>query len=368
MKKLVFLISLSSTMFAIAQKDELKTLKKIYAKDKISATDLTEYKAAYEKLETLATEESDKVYLNFYKTMYPTAELASKGEKATMMDIMKVFTPDFIKKYGITINEVIDFEKKSGKLIYTEELLEEKNLYKQSLMNMANTANSSSKFKEASNSYYALYLFDPANEGKSLHNAAILAVQAEDLVLAEKLYEELRDSDFLKKGFIYTGVNKANGSVETFRTREEKEQNQKLGLYENFKQTSSSSLKPEIYRNLALLSESSKDFDKKKKAYAEAREISPEDQDLINGEFNLYYYKGAEIIKEDNKWVSEINASLDDAKKFNELKAKRSQMFMEALPFFEKAYSIIPSNADGKSILKSTYELLGMTEKANALN
>ena len=55
------LVSVSS----FAQKDELKTLKKIYAKEIPSTNDIAEYKATLAKLQPLATEESDKVYANY---------------------------------------------------------------------------------------------------------------------------------------------------------------------------------------------------------------------------------------------------------------------------------------------------------------
>ena len=64
------LVSVSS----FAQKDELKKLKKIYEKDEIKGNDLAEYKALVNKVEPLATEESDKIYAAFYKAMTPVLE------------------------------------------------------------------------------------------------------------------------------------------------------------------------------------------------------------------------------------------------------------------------------------------------------
>ena len=126
MKKLILSATLLISVATFAQKEELKTLKKIYSKDVISEKDLTAYKSASDALESLATEEADKVYAKFYKTMYPTVVLASKGANATMQDQMNLYKPDFIKEYGDVINETIEFEKKSGKKIYTDELIKEK--------------------------------------------------------------------------------------------------------------------------------------------------------------------------------------------------------------------------------------------------
>ena len=105
MKKLLLSATLLLSVATFAQKDELKTLKKIYAKETISEKDLIAYKTASDALETSATEESDKVYAKFYKTMYPTVVLASKGAKATIQDQMSLYKPEFIKEYGEVINE-----------------------------------------------------------------------------------------------------------------------------------------------------------------------------------------------------------------------------------------------------------------------
>ena len=107
MKKLVLSATLLLSVATFAQKDELKVLKKIYAKETISEKDLAEYKTASDALQSLATEESDKVYAKFYNVMYPTVVLASKGAKATMEDQMSLYKPDFIKSYGEVINETI---------------------------------------------------------------------------------------------------------------------------------------------------------------------------------------------------------------------------------------------------------------------
>lgn len=115
MKKLVLSATLLLSVATFAQKDELKTLKKIYSKNAITEKDLENYKLASDALQTLASEESDKVYAKFYKVMYPTVVLASKGSKATMQDQMSLFTQDFIKSYGEIINEVIAFEKNQVK-------------------------------------------------------------------------------------------------------------------------------------------------------------------------------------------------------------------------------------------------------------
>lgn len=368
MRKLVLSAALLLSVATFAQKEELKTLKKIYSKETISEKDLQAYKAASDALETSAAEESDKVYAKFYKTMYPTVVLASKGDKATMQDQMNLYKPDFIKEYGAVINETIDFEKKSGKKIYTDELIEEKKGFKETLNALAMSLNNASKFKEASAIFYSLYLFDPKGEGKSLNNAAILAVNSKDYVLAEKMYEELANSDYMKSGMYYFATNKATGAEEEISSREERMKYISMGLYEKPRDVKVSTTKPDVLKILAILYTQNGNMDKAKATYTEARKLSPNDEELKKGEFDIYFNSGYAGLAEDDKLVTEINNSRADKKKYDELMQKRKDMFAKSLPDFEKAYLINPNDANTKSILKLTYEIIGQLEKAKAIN
>ena len=368
MKKLVLSATLLLSVATFAQKDELKTLKKIYSKETISDKDLIAYKAASDALETSATEESDKVYAKFYKTMYPTIVLASKGDKATIQDQMGLYNPEFIKQYGTVIDETIEFEKKSGKKIYTDELIEEKKMFKETLNALAGSLNNASKLKESSAIFYSLYLFDPKGEGKALNNAAILAVNSKEYKSAEKLYEELANSDYMKSGMYYYAINKANGNEEEISSREERTKYISMGLYEKPRDVKVSTTKPDVLKILAILYTQNGNMDKAKATYAEARKLSPNDEELRRGEFDAYYNSGYALLAGDEKLVTEINNSISDKKKYDELVKKRKEIFSKALPDFEKAYSIIPTDTNTKFILKTTYEILGQPEKAKAIN
>ena len=368
MKKLVLSATLLLSVATFAQKDELKTLKKIYAKETISEKDLQEYKTASDALQTLATEESDKVYAKFYKTMYPTVVLASKGAKATVQDQMNLYKPEFIKEYGEVINETLEFEKKSGKKIYTDELIQEKTEFKQGLSAIAMNLNNTSKFKEASALFYSLYLFDPKQEGKSLKNACILAVQAEDFKLAQKLYEEYVVSDYLNNGVTFYAVNKANGNEEEFNTRADRTHYITLGSHEKPKDVKNSTKKADALKLLALIYSQNSELEKAKTAYAEARKLAPNDEELKQGEFQIYYNSGYAKLADEQKIVDEINNSRSDKKKYDEFMQKRKDMFAKALPDFEKAYSINPTDTNTKNILKTAYEITGQPEKAKAIN
>lgn len=368
MKKLVLSATLLLSVATFAQKDELKTLKKIYSKDVISDKDLQAYKSASDALETLASEESDKVYAKFYKIMYPTLVMASKGTKATMQDQVSLYTPEFIKEYGQVINETLEFEKKSGKKIYTDELIKEKSEFKKEIFAIAMNLNNTSKFKEASALFYSLYTLDPKEEGKSLKNACILAVQAEDYKLAQKLYEEYAVSDYLNNGITFYAVNKANGNEEEFSSRADRTQYISLGSHEKPKDVKNSTDKANVLKLLAIIYSQNSELEKAKSTYAEARKLAPNDEELKQGEFQIYFNSGYALLADEQKIVNEINNSINNKKKYDEFIQKRKDMFAKALPDFEKAYSINPNDANIKSVLKMAYEVLGQAEKAKAIN
>lgn len=364
MKKILLVVALAISTATFAQKDELKTLKKIYAKSSISEKDLVEYKNASDALSSLAKEESDVVYAKFYKTMYPTVVMASKGDKATIQDQMSLYNPEFVKEYGKVIRETKDFETKTGKKIYFDDLIEEENMFKATLQTMANSIYNASKFKEASGLFYMLYLFDPINEGQQLDNASVSAVQAQDYKLAEKMYDEYKNSDYLNNGVIYYAKSKANDNEETFPNRDARVKAIAMGTHEKPRDEKVSLKKPEVYKMLALVSSHNGNIDKAKKNIEEALALNPTDADLKNEAFRIYFNEGYDMLKDDQKLVDEINANRDNKAKFDELMAKRKEVFKKALPSFEKAYSINSADDNTKALLKMAYEMLGMNDKA----
>lgn len=369
MKKLILSATLLLSIASFAQKDELKTLKKIYSKTVITDKDLVEFKAASEALEAVATEESDKVYAKLYKVSYPVLELFSKGEKPAVQDQQKVYTDSFIPQYIATVDETIEYERKSGKKVHTDKLIEDKNRFRQGISSFAMTLNGSSKFKEASEVFYSLYKLDPIGEGKSLQNAAILATQAQDYVLAQKLYEEFYESDYFKNGTVYYAVSKASGKEEDLGSKELRTKYVGMGLYEKPRDEKVSSSKPEILKILSILYAQNNINDKEKfdRVITEARALLPDDKDLLETQFNLYFNQGYAFVKDDMKLVDEINNSTADKKKYDALMSKRKELFTKGLPFFEKAYKLKPADENTKNILKITYEIVGQPEKAKTI-
>lgn len=355
MKKIVLGISLLLATATFAQKDELKTLKKIYDKEQSSAEDFAKYKETLAKLESVATTEDDKTASNFYKAMSPLVEMSTLGAQPSPMMIQKIFTPEAFTSMVDGMRATLDYEEKTGKKVFTADINETIKSFKPIFLQMALAFNNSKKYKDASRVFYNTYKLDP-KDVSSLENAAITAMNASEFVDAEKYYREMK-----AVGFKGTGLGKFD------------------------------SKESEVAKSIAGLAMHNKNDEQAKKDYVEAIALNPDDiqlqiehasiyyrnndvatyQKLIEGilakdpnNAQLQYNVGYLMLSDDAKLVDEINANLKDRKKYDELNKKRNEMFMKALPYFEKAYQLDINNADTKTILRLCYETLGMKDKA----
>lgn len=392
MKKTLLLVALTFSVATFAQKDELKTLKKIYAKDIPSSSDMVEYKSAIKSLETLAATEEDKVYANFYAGMTPIMEMNSLAEKATPQDQMRIFSPKALDKFASSINETLEYEKKSGKKIYTDDINETLSWFVPQVEQVAFQLNEAKQYKMASTAFYSLYKLDNTS-GSSLLNAAILSQQGEDYKQALKLYEEYRDSDYLKNGYVYYATNKLNDQEESFTSKKARKSKLDMKTHEKPRDEKVSG-RSGILKSIASIKAQLNDVEGAKKAYKDAVTEYPDDLSLLTEQANFYYnqkeietYKNMikDIIKkdpnnaslhfnigylglsEDVQLVEEINKNLDKPKVYADLMAKRKAMYESALPHFQESYRLDPANENTKMMLKSTYEVLGMKDKADKI-
>jgi tetratricopeptide (TPR) repeat protein len=358
MKKIVLGISLLVATTTFAQKDELKTLKKIYEKEEqVSAEEFAKYKTALSKLESVATTEDDKVASNFYNAMTPLVEMSTLDPLAqpNPIQIAKILNADAFTRMVDGMRSTLDYEAKTGKKNFTTDINETVVNFKPIFTQMAMEYNNAKKYKEASRVFYNTYKLDP-NDVSFLENAGITALQASEFVEAEKYYREMK-----AVGFKGTGLGK-------FQSKE-----------------------AEILKTIAALSSTNNNSEQAKIDFKEALALNTEDIQLEIDHANLYYrlndiatYKkliteviakdpnnaqlqynvGYLSLADDEKLVNDINANLKNKAKYDELMAKRKAMFTQALPYFEKAHQLDAANEDTKTILRLTYETLGMKDKA----
>ena len=424
---------ISSATFA--QKDELKTLKKIYDKDVPSAKDVAEYKSTVAKAEPLVANstEADQVYFGFYKSLVPFVEMSeamAKPENAkNPQAAMKFFTPASIADLAKNSERVTEFEKKSGKQVYTKEIEEMVGQFKPTIVSYAVSLGEQKRYADATSVLHSVYLLDKKDPEK-LYYAANYAINGKDYDTALLYFGELKKVNFSGEKTNYFAKSKVNDNEDFFDSKASRDNAVKIGTHTTPRDEKEPSKRGEIYKNMALILVQQGKVEEAKKQIAEARVANPEDESLSTTEANLYlqtkdyatyktlvlkdleknpnsavnyynlgvisstsnpkeaadYYKKAIQIDpknvdsyvnlaglelaEDTAIVEEmkkLGTSANDNKKYATLQAKREAMFKKAMPFLEKAVEIDPKNDAATSTLLNVYNYLEMTAEAKAL-
>lgn len=393
MKKLVLIAALGFSVLGFAQKDEMKTLKKIYDKDEISTEQLEDYKMAITSLSSMNLEEDDKVYFEYFKSLVPLADLKLKGKVSTAVDMMAVLNRENLSILGASFKAVLDYEKKTGKEKYTADIKDIKDKFLPDMKASAFDLNGKKQFKAASELFYSMYLFDK-EDFASLENSAITAVQAEDMVFAEARYKDLLDSGYTAEGTSYYAINIASGSEESFNSAAQRSMFIAAKTHNTPRDEKKASKRPEFARMYAIILNQNKKVDLAIDAYKLAIELNPDDSEMRINYAALYYGKGEmetykkileDAIKIDpnnpkiyfnigysslngeQALVDEINKNISNKKKYDELVAQRNDLYVKVLPYFEKAHELDPTDANTISILKYAYKVLKMDDKAAKL-
>jgi len=432
----IFLTAMLVSTSAFSQKDELKTLKKIYEKETPSEKDIIAYKEAVSKAEGfLATaNESDKVYINYFKAEIPVLELnvlMSKPENLSKPELAtKLFSIEKVNQLGIAYADVIEFEKKSGKQVYTNDIKETVGKISPTILNSAVTLGTQKKYAEGAQLLHSVYLMDKTN-ADNLYFAASYAINAQDYDTALKYYDELKAMKYSGEGTSYIATNVLTGEEVPFTNKAERDKMVTFKTHINPKEQKIPSKRGEIYKNYALILVQKDRVEEAKAAFAEAKAETPDDVSLLVNESDLYlklkdydtykklvseiliknpndadliynlgvvtleanqldeaeaYFKRALVLnpnyanaylnlaalklKPDDKLVAEMNklgASEKDNKRYEILKKERVATFQSALPYLEKGHELSPDNDDVATNLLSVYNFLEMTDKYKAL-
>jgi len=433
-KHIVLATTMMATLSNFAQKDELKALKKIYAKEEIAGSELAEYKSLLSKVEPLAIEENDKIYANFYKCMLPILEISAIDKSLTpmqvQMQLLKLVNPKTISELALGLSATLDYEKKSGKKIYTDDINETISSYKPNMLNMAVSLGNANKYKEASQVLYSIYQLDK-KDVENLYYAASYAVNGKDYEAALDYYNQLKTLNYSGEGITYVAKNLASGNEDSFKTKAERDNLVSLKTHINPREEKTPSRRGEIYKNIALILVEEGKNDEAKTAISEARKLNPEDTSLITVEVELYFkikdfdtYKKLinealeknpkdvdlifklanvsaqtnnfldaekfylKVIEIDPKYINayislaelklnsdpaiveemnKLTTSVKDNKRYEVLKKNRTELFKSALPYYEKALELDAQNEIVRSNLLSVYNFLEMTDKYKEL-
>ena len=156
-----------------------------------------------------------------------------------------------------------------------------------SVLTSANNLYKQGKFAIASEKFETLYKIKP-QDTVYLYYAASSAVSGQDMDVALKYYLKLRDIGYTGIEKQYFAINKETGQEEAL-TKTQRDLFVKTGSYIKPTERISDSKLPEITKNIAIIYMQNKDTDNALKAIKEARDINPDNVDLIITEANLYF-------------------------------------------------------------------------------
>ncbi len=419
------------SVVTFAQKDELKALKKIYNKEVPSANDLADYKTNLTKLESVASLDADKAALTYYKSVYPMLEVAALGAPPTQVQLQKIFTISAINELAKGFESTLEFEKKSGKKVFSDDIKTRISTIKPKLLEAAVEYGKVEKFGLSADILYASYLMDKTDQ-ENLYYAASYAVNAKDFTKALQYYNELKALNYSGESTLYYAINKTSKQEDYFgKDKASRDSYVTVGTHEKPRDEKVLSRKGEIYKNIALILVGEGKNAEAKQAILEARKANPDDVSLIITEADFYlkekdyanytrtvnealekdpnnvqlvfnlgvisadsnkiedaekYYKIAiEIdntyfdaylnlaelkLRADKDFVDQmkkLGTSDADNKKFEAIRAKQIENYKEVLPYLEKGFELKPDNDPVKRTLLGVYQALEMTDKAKAL-
>ncbi|MCF6223856.1 MAG: tetratricopeptide repeat protein [Flavobacteriaceae bacterium] len=401
---LAFFISLTT----FAQKNELKVADKAVKK-----LNYTSAKSSISQAEGLIENADDKLKAKFYFLKGETYAGLSKTEP----------TSDNYNTASEAFNALFALEEKMGSKKYT-------NLAEPSLNTMI--ADLSAKgiksyqdknYDAAKSELYQVYNLSK-NDTAFLEYAANSAYLAKDYDMALIYFKELRDIGYTGILTEYTAKNVETGERENLGSKIQLDLMIKSKQYEDPKVTTTESKQPSIIKNIAFVYIEKGDNEKAIAAVKSARDVAPDDVNLILTEANLqiklgnkdefaslmneaikldpenatlyfnvgvisgeqgdlekakeYYNKaielkpdyidayinlGSAMLVKDQDLVEEMNQNLSNFDKYDAIKARQVTLYKEVIPVYETAYELNPDDIDTVRTLMSLYENAEMEDK-----
>ncbi|WP_415190601.1 tetratricopeptide repeat protein [Psychroserpens sp.] len=410
-KQFIFALVLLLGALSFAQKKELKTVEKA-----IKSGNFADAKSAIKSTEPLMANADDKLKAKFYFLKGQALYANGTGSNTDIDQAIESF--DMVEqvegpkgKYGSTIEDL-------------------KTQMLNNFLTKANAALQSKDYIASSSGFDKAYRMSP-KDTTYLYYAASTAVTGQDYDTSLKYYEELRDLKYKGITTEYTAVNKESGDVEPFDNKDMRMVALKLGTHTAPKEKKTESKSAEIVKNIALIHLNQGNDEKAIEAMKQAREQNPGDLSLLISEANvqlkmgnkvrfkelmqeatlkdpdnaelqynlgviaaeagekdaamLYYEKAIElnpsytdaynniavlILAEEGSIVEEMNSlgnSSADNKRYDELRAKRVEIFESAIPYLETTLKLKPKDVQAAQTLMNIYRGSGQTDKYKAM-
>jgi len=357
----MFAFFMASTI-SFAQKGELKTAEKA-----IKSGNFASAKSAITAAESLIASSDAKTKAKFYFLKGKALYADGAGSDA---DIDMAFE---------SFDKLITLEK-SGKKNYTNDVNEMKSGMINNFLTKANADLEKKNHAASSKGFERAYRLSPQDtqEEEVFPNKAMrdISVKAGTHIKPGVKRTEPRSAEIIKNIaliYISKGENdKAVTAIEKARAMNPDDLNlilseanvrYKMGDVASYKSLISKAIEmdpnnPELLYNLGVTSAES-DPEAAKGYYKKAIELDPE---YVNAQINM----AALILAEENAIVEEMNglgSSKADDMKYDNLKAKRMQVYKDAIPYLLSALKIKPNNIDAAKTLMNIYSAVGDTAK-----
>ncbi|MCY4160390.1 MAG: hypothetical protein OXE77_00830 [Flavobacteriaceae bacterium] len=395
----ILIICFATITVVSAQKKELRTANKMFEKGQLQEL---------------------KAYLDENQSIFENADQRILDDLSVLQG--KIARLD--RNYSKALKIVQSLESKES---YAEQVNTMKDSLVNDLITEAIQANENKNYAEAADKLYMSYSLRPDQYQDYLYFAASSAIAAKDTLAALDYYNQLKDMKYEGIQTKYFVTEKKSGE-ELEVSLSEYEIFQRSKDYENFRKEQTPSKYPEIVKNLGILYLQIGETDTALAVIQEARKQNPEDLELILTEGNIYiqldekekfleltelaaerdpnnaliffnlgvvtsdleedekareYYEKSIaidptymnaylnltnlILEEDQEIVDQMNnlgtSKADDAK-YEELKAKREELYLETIPLLEKALTI-ENNCGVIRTLQNIYNVLDDSEKLN---
>ena len=400
---LIFIISISLNLSA--QKKELRLIQKLLDNADEKFSNVNEALNLLESNSQLLLSSEPKYESHYYFLLGLSNQKLNNFNKAVE-----------------SFNNSKMIEKNSNLNKYTTLINQNEISLTNDMINFAVALNNEEKYEDASKILYLAYSLDKINNIDYLFYAASSAVNGLDYDNALEYYLKLKSIGYEGITTKYFVTEIATGQeIEVDVTTYDLYKKSKE--YTNLREEITKSRLPEIVKNISLIYISKGENVLAMQAIKDAREISPKDINLILTEADLYiklgdelkfaelmeeaieqdpnnailyynlgvvnanqgkrstaidYYKksieidplyeasylniASSILDGESSIVEEMNSlgtSTADNRKYDELKVKREQLFVEAIPYLEKLVSINPKNIDAITTLKNIYGTIG---------
>lgn len=406
------LVALFLCTATFAQKDELKAAEKALKKNDYAtaATDLSSAEASIESAD-------DKLQAKYY---YLKGETFAGMAKTDPSEVN-------YSEAAEAFSALFAVEEASGTNKYTALAQPTLNTMISEVSAKAIKSYQDQNYSAAKSELAQVYAMSP-RDTVYLEYAANAAYLDRDFETALVDFTALKDLGYTGITTEYSAVNKESGERENMGTKNNMDLMVKSGTYIDPKEETSENKQPTIIKNIAFVYVEMGETEKAIEAVKEARAVAPDDVNLILTEANLqiklenkeefgrlmnealeldpnnpslyfnlgvitgeqgdyekakeYYQKcidldptyvdayinlGSAMLEDDKVLVEEMNKSLNNFDKYDEIKAKQSELYKTVIPLYEKAYELRPDDVDTIRTLMSLYENTGMDDKFSAM-